>query len=96
MSFRRPARHGSWLGVAIARPMTIRLSLIRLSEPHAGRTERLVLTMPRIPARLTAEALFTEAWRSIAPPNVSLVGFALTGTEANNLVYGIATNVAQK
>ncbi len=43
-----------------------------------------------------AAKLFKAAWRSIAPRNTQPVAFALTGTDANNMLYNIARKAASK
>ena len=47
-------------------------------------------------ARIQAMAEFTNAWSAIAPKNVHPQQFALTGTDANNLLYDIAQKVVSK
>ncbi len=42
------------------------------------------------------EKLFEDAWRRIAPRNTRPVAFALTGSDANNLLYAIARKAARK
>ena len=42
------------------------------------------------------DQLFRDAWRRIAPRNTNPVAFALTGSDANNLLYAIALKAARK
>ena len=47
-------------------------------------------------AKTKPEKLFQDAWRRIAPRNTRPVAFALTGSDANNLLYSIALKAARK
>ena len=47
-------------------------------------------------AHTKPEQLFRDAWRRIAPRNTNPVAFALTGSDANNLLYSIALKAARK
>ena len=47
-------------------------------------------------AKTKPEKLFQDAWRRIAPRNTRPVAYALTGSDANNLLYSIALKAARK